>query len=147
MWPRFGSTPFFGRDFFWRRVMATTMDVAKKLVDLCQQGKFMQAVEELYAPNIVASALRLADRHDAAADGGDRGGQGQGEWWEKNHGGAPPRWKAPGRTGSGSSCGLILDVTGKSGPMAGKRMTLDETGLYTVKDGKIVQEEFFYFMG
>jgi ketosteroid isomerase-like protein len=26
-------------------------------------------------------------------------------------------------------------------------MTMDEAALYTVKDGKIVQEEFFYFMG
>ena len=31
--------------------------------------------------------------------------------------------------------------------MAGKRMTLDESALYTVKDGKIVKEEFFYDMG
>ena len=31
--------------------------------------------------------------------------------------------------------------------MAGKRMNLDEAALYTVKDGKIVQEEFFYHMG
>ncbi len=31
--------------------------------------------------------------------------------------------------------------------MAGKRMNLDEAALYTVKDGKIVQEEFFYDMG
>ena len=28
----------------------------------------------------------------------------------------------------------------------GKRITLDETGLYTVQDGKIVKEEFFYSM-
>jgi ketosteroid isomerase-like protein len=38
-------------------------------------------------------------------------------------------------------------VTAKAGPVAGKRMTLDETALYTVKDGKITQEEFFYDMG
>jgi ketosteroid isomerase-like protein len=31
--------------------------------------------------------------------------------------------------------------------MAGQRMTLDEAALYTVKDGKITQEEFFYNMG
>ena len=31
--------------------------------------------------------------------------------------------------------------------MAGQRMNLDETALYTVKDDKIVQEEFFYNMG
>jgi ketosteroid isomerase-like protein len=31
--------------------------------------------------------------------------------------------------------------------MAGKRFTMEETALYTVKGGKIVQEEFFYSMG
>ena len=31
--------------------------------------------------------------------------------------------------------------------MAGQRMMLDETALYTVADGKVVQEEFFYSMG
>jgi len=30
--------------------------------------------------------------------------------------------------------------------MKGKRMQMDETGLYTVKNGKIAQEEFFYAM-
>ena len=42
---------------------------------------------------------------------------------------------------------FTYDVTAKSGPMAGKRMKLDEAALYAVKDGKIVQEEFFYHMG
>jgi len=28
----------------------------------------------------------------------------------------------------------------------GKRMSMDETGLYTVQNGKIVKEEFFYSM-
>ena len=35
------------------------------------------------------------------------------------------------------------DVTPKH---TGKRMTMDETGLYTVQNGKIVKEEFFYSM-
>jgi len=39
------------------------------------------------------------------------------------------------------------DVTPKVGPMAGKRMQVEEAGLYTVRDGKVVQEEFFYHMG
>ena len=42
---------------------------------------------------------------------------------------------------------FTLDVTAKSGPMAGKRFSMDEVGLYTVKEGKVVQEEFFYHMG
>ena len=39
------------------------------------------------------------------------------------------------------------DVTPKSGPFAGRRTQFEEAGLYTVRDGKIVQEEFFYHMG
>ena len=30
--------------------------------------------------------------------------------------------------------------------MAGKRMQFEEAALYTVRDGKVVQEEFFYDM-
>jgi len=33
------------------------------------------------------------------------------------------------------------------GPMKGQRMQMEEAGLYTVKDGKIVREQFFYAMG
>ena len=38
------------------------------------------------------------------------------------------------------------EVTPKDGPMKGKRMQVQEAGLYTVKNGKITQEEFFYHM-
>jgi len=31
--------------------------------------------------------------------------------------------------------------------MAGKRMKLEEAGLYTVRNGKVAQEEFFYPFG
>jgi ketosteroid isomerase-like protein len=37
-----------------------------------------------------------------------------------------------------------MDVTIKQ---ANKRVSMDEVGLFTVKDGKIVKEEFFYGMG
>lgn len=39
-----------------------------------------------------------------------------------------------------------FDVTPKDGPMQGKRFQMDEAGLYTVVDGNIVKEEFFYHM-
>ena len=37
-----------------------------------------------------------------------------------------------------------FDVTPKH---TGKRMTMEEMGLYTVENGKITKEEFFYAMG
>jgi ketosteroid isomerase-like protein len=40
--------------------------------------------------------------------------------------------------------GFRYDVTNKP---SGRRMTMDEVGLYTVQGGKIVREEFFYNVG
>jgi hypothetical protein len=37
-----------------------------------------------------------------------------------------------------------MDITSKS---MGQRMQMDEIGLYTVENGKITHEEFFYTMG
>ena len=36
---------------------------------------------------------------------------------------------------------FTFDVTNKP---SGQRMTMDEVGLFTVKNGKIAREEFFY---
>ena len=38
---------------------------------------------------------------------------------------------------------FTYDVTPKQ---SGKRMNMSEMGLYTVRDGKIAKEEFFYAM-
>jgi hypothetical protein len=126
--------------------MSTTMDVAKKLVDLCNQGKSMEAINTLYSPNIVSieahSMGQIAARMEGLA-----AVRGKAEWWEKNHevhGGVA---EGPWPHGDRFIVRFKFDVTAKAGPMAGKRMQLDEAGLYTVKDGKIVQEEFFYHMG
>lgn len=40
--------------------------------------------------------------------------------------------------------GFKMDVTNKP---SGQRMTMEEMGLYTVKNGKIVSEAFFYSGG
>ncbi len=41
-------------------------------------------------------------------------------------------------------CDMALDCTSSEGPMAGQRVKMSETCLYTVKDGKIVEGKFFY---
>jgi predicted ester cyclase len=55
-----------------------------------------------------------------------------------------PRRRVLGLTATGSQFDSNFEVTAKNGPMTGKRVTLDEAGLYTVTDGKITQ---FYDMG
>lgn len=41
-------------------------------------------------------------------------------------------------------CPMSLDCTCSEGPMAGKRMLMSETALYTVRNGKILEGKFFY---
>lgn len=68
------------------------------------------------------------------------------EWWFANnelHGGAV---RGPFPNGDRFAVEYEFDVTPKAGPMAGKRMHMEEVGLYTVKGGKVVREEFFYSM-
>jgi ketosteroid isomerase-like protein len=126
--------------------MASTYEVGKKLVDLCNAGKAMEAVKALYAEKIV-SIEAVAMPHMPQRQEGIKAIIAKSEWWEANHTVHSGKAEGPWPHGDKFIVHFNYDVTAKSGPMSGKRMTLDEAGLYTVKDGKIVQEEFFYHMG
>lgn len=126
--------------------MSTTMEVAQTLVDHCKKGKFMDAINATYSPKIVSVEPQGGPNMPARQEG-IAAIKGKTEWWEKNHEMHGCKVEGPWPHGDRFIVRFILDVTPKTGPTSGKRMTLDETALYTVKDGKIVQEEFFYHMG
>lgn len=126
--------------------MNDTLTVGKKLVELCRQGKNMEAVDSLYSPQIVSIEAAGGPSMPARIEGIDAI-KGKNDWWEKNHEVHHAEAEGPWPNGDRFIVRFKYDVTAKAGPMAGKRMTLDETALYTVKDGKITQEEFFYDMG
>jgi hypothetical protein len=69
------------------------------------------------------------------------------EWWEQNHEIHHARADGPWPHGDRFIVHFNYEVTPRVGPMAGRRMTIDEAALYTVKEGKIVRVEFFYHMG
>jgi hypothetical protein len=126
--------------------MATTLEVGKKLVDLCKQGKFKEAMNSLYASNIVSIEAGAPAGQSPRVDGIEAV-RGKADWWEKNHEIHSMKVEGPWPHGDRFVARFTIDVTPKSGPMSGKRFTMDELGLYTVKDGKVVHEEFFYSMG
>jgi ketosteroid isomerase-like protein len=127
-------------------VKSDSMKVGKELADLCRQGKSMEAIETLYSPDIVSIEAETQGTMPARIEGVDAV-RGKAEWWEKNHEVHDATVEGPWPHGDRFIVRFKFDVTAKGGPMAGKRMTLDETALYTVADGKVVQEEFFYSMG
>jgi ketosteroid isomerase-like protein len=126
--------------------MATTLEVGNKLVGLCRQAKFNDAMNSLYADNIVSVEAMSGPNMQARTEG-IAAVRKKAEWWEQNHEVHNAEVHGPWPHGDRFIVRFILDVTPKAGPMAGKKMHMDEAALYTVKDGKIVQEEFFYHMG
>jgi ketosteroid isomerase-like protein len=125
---------------------SSTMEVGKKLVDLCKQGKTAEAINTLYSPNIVSIEAASSPSMPARMEG-LAAVKGKSEWWEKNHEVHKAEAEGPWPHGDRFIVRFKYEVTAKAGPMAGKRFVMDEAALYTVKDGKISQEEFFYHMG
>jgi ketosteroid isomerase-like protein len=126
--------------------MSETLAVGKKLVELCKEGKHIEAIDALYHPNIVSMEAGAPPGGSARADG-IAAVKGKGEWWVANHEVHGGDVEGPFPHGDRFIVRFKYDVTAKAGPMAGKRFTMDEAALYTVKDGKITHEEFFYSMG
>ena len=126
--------------------VAATMEVANRLVALCREGKNLDAVNSLYDPDIISIEVH-GDEHMPARMEGIDAIRGKNQWWLDNHtihrGVADGPWPH----GDRFIVRFEYEVTSKAGPFAGKRMTFAEAALYTVRDGKIVQEEFFYHMG
>ena len=122
-----------------------TKQVGEKLVALCREGKNMEAVDALYAPNIVSIEAVGTPDFPAETRGID-GVRDKGRKWFDNHEVHSATADGPFPNNDRFAVKYHYDVTAKSGPAAGQRFNMDEVALYTVKDGKIVREEFFYAM-
>ena len=63
------------------------------------------------------------------------------DWWRENHEVHGGSVEGPFVNGDQFAVYFQMDITPKA---TGERMTLNEVGLYTVKDGKVVEERFYY---
>jgi len=126
--------------------MNEALEVGKKLVDFCKKNENMKAVEQLYAPNVVSVEPHSGPDMPARTEG-IKAIKDKHEWWNKNQEIHSHQVMGPWAHGDRFTAYFKYDVTSKAGPYAGKRMTIEEIALYTVKNGKVVHEEFFYNMG
>jgi hypothetical protein len=123
-----------------------TFEIGRKLVDFCSQGKDLDAIETLDSPNIV-SVEAVANPNFPQRIEGIEAVRGKAQWWFQNHDIHNAQVTGPFPHDDRFIVFFKYDITPKDGPMKGQRVRMDEAALYTVKDGKIVKEEFFYQMG
>lgn len=119
----------------------TTKEVADKVVDLCSQGKFQDAMA-LYSPDIVSLEPGAPPGQSREAKG-IAAVEAKGEWWNANHEVHSVKVEGPLVAGPHFAVTYKMDVTFKPEK---RRFQMEEVALYKVADGKIVHEEFFYSM-
>lgn len=118
----------------------TTMEIAKKMVELNRQGKGEEALKTLFADDMVsveASAMPGMGREAK----GKAAVLKKGEWWVANHDVHAFKVSGPWPHDDRFIVHYDIDVTHKP---SGRRIQMQEAALYTVRNGKIVREEFFY---
>lgn len=114
----------------------STQEVAEGLVALCKQGKFDDASETYYSPNIVSIEPNGEPREVQGMDAV----RGKMEWWNQNMEVHSVVVEGPWINEPQFAVRYEIDVTNK---LTGDRETMREIAVYTVENGKIVNERFF----
>ena len=125
--------------------MESTLEIGKKLVSLCKQGQWLNAIDTLYSADIKSIEAMAVPSHPQQMNG-IAAVREKTIAFTNGHDIHHCEVGGPWPHGDRFIVTFRLDLTAKSGPMAGKRFVIEEAALYTVKGGKIAQEEFFYHM-
>lgn len=115
-------------------------EIAQGLVDLCRQGKHLEAVNTYYSDNIVSVESGAPPGQSPETKGID-GVRGKNKWWVDNHEVHSAEANGPYVGDNQFAVQFKFDVTQKQ---TGQRFQMEEMGLYTVQNGKIVHEHFYY---
>ncbi len=118
----------------------STAAVAEELVAFCRAGHNMDAINSLYSPDIVSVESMGTEQMPRERKGLDAVRQ-KNEWWVANNEVHSAEVDGPFVGEDKFAVYYNFDVTSKP---TGKRAPMEEMALYTVKDGKIVHEHFFY---
>ncbi|EKE45178.1 hypothetical protein OCGS_0873 [Oceaniovalibus guishaninsula JLT2003] len=117
-------------------------EIAQALVDGCREGgpAVRRNLDRLYAPDAVS--VEAADMGNGRETHGLDGIRGKHDWWDRamtehSLSVTGPFWHGDDRFAA------MFDVDATDND-SGKRMRMQEIGVYHVENGRIVREEFFY---
>jgi ketosteroid isomerase-like protein len=117
-----------------------TAAIAEELVSLCRAGRNMDAINSLYSPDIVSIESMGNETMPRESKGIDAI-RAKNQWWNENNEVHAATVDGPFVGENKFAVYYNFDATFKP---TGKRNSMEEMALYTVKDGKIVREQFFY---
>lgn len=125
-----------------KQAMMTTQKVANRYCELAKQNKFPEILEELCDPALVNKepehvSARGIQPVTAGLDAIKAKGETNRKMIEEIH---SQHCSEPLVAGNFFTVTLSRDITFKDKP----RMTLEEIGLFELKEGKIILEQFFY---
>ncbi len=126
--------------------MSSALDIGQQIADYCRQGRNLDAVDSFYGKDIVSIEPESDPGSSAHRTEGIDAIRAKNEHWIKNNQVHSLSVEGPLPHGDRFILLFTLDFTPGVGPAAGKRIQMQEAGLYTVADGKVVHEEFFYSM-
>ena len=115
-----------------------TEEVARKVVELTRKQSWKEALESLYSKDIVSVEARANESGSPETRGID-GVRDKVDWWLDSMETHSVKVHGPFVAHDRFVVQYDIDVTDKNSK---KRMQISEVGVYTVKDGKIVREEF-----
>lgn len=120
---------------------ASTAAVAQELVTLCRADRNLEAIDKLYSPKIVSVESMGNEQMPAEITGIDAV-RAKNQWWFDTHEVHRSLTNGP-FVGDRDQFAVQydFDVTVKA---TGARMRMTEMALYTVENGKVVHEHFYY---
>ena len=116
----------------------STQDIANDLVALCKAGKFDEAGEKYWADDVLSVEAAPGDMAQLRGKDAVRG---KGEWWANAHEIHSVEVEGPYVNGDQFVVRFKMDLTQVE---SDQRIWMDEVALYTIKNGKIAEERFFY---
>ncbi len=123
----------------------SALEIGQKMVAMVSQGRESEDafVAEYYADDVVSIEGQGTEDMPARMEGIDAI-RGKHEWWYSNHEIHEVTVEGPyvGHREDQFALRFNIDVT----PIEGERMQMSEMGLFTLRGGKVVQEEFLYLM-
>ena len=121
----------------------TTEEVAKKVLELTKKQAWHEAVDQLYAKDIV-SVEAQGMGGESPEKRGIEAIRGKADWWVATMQVHSFKVSGPFVAHAHFVVQYDVDVTDKN---SNQRFQMSEVGVYTVKDGKIIREEFLPVVG